>query len=201
MLVQCLVVFGVPDTTYLDSKSGSRVEFSGWDTSVSNRLPTLRTNFWLRNRNHRDEAGKLFRPALLLPAWRGRAVVTVITNPPGGLGLLIGEAPETGAVVKRVGQGAPAWQKGVREGDLIVGIDSQSVIGMPLRDIALRLRGPIGSEVNLTLSRPGSGQTLTSRRRREVVSPPPGGFDLWRTCPTSRASQRRKVALGNVRRR
>lgn len=153
MLAQCIVAFGGPDTTLLyDTKRSTRHEIFGFDGSDFNRLQ------WRRNRT-------------------GPTVVTIVTNPPGGIGLLIGEAPE-GAAIKRVVPDTPAWQGGVREGDLIVEIDAQPIAGVPLHDIALRLRGQIGSEVNLTLSRPGRAETLKVRLRRDVVSPPPDGFRL-----------------------
>jgi S1-C subfamily serine protease len=114
--------------------------------------------------------------------WRGSGaelprVITVVTNPSGGIGLLIGEA-QGGVAVKRVVTGTPAWQAGVREGDLIVAIDSQPTGESRLHDIALRLRGQIGSEVDLTLSRTGQAQTFKVKLRREEVKPPADGFRL-----------------------
>lgn len=98
-------------------------------------------------------------------------VVTAITNPPGGIGVVIGPTPR-GAVIERVVAWTPAWLKGLQAGDVIVEVDARPTVGVPLREIALRLRGDVGSEVNLTLARRGHAEPLKVKLRREVVTPP-----------------------------
>jgi hypothetical protein len=106
-----------------------------------------------------------------------RTNVTVVNDPPGGIGLLIGDAG-SGPVVKRVVPGTPASKAGVCEGDMIVAIDGQPVTGVELHDVALRLRGEIGSEVEMTVSRPGQTQPIKLKMRREAVVAPSDDFGL-----------------------
>ncbi len=181
VVAQCSMAAGVPGTSEPDLNKGPGVEPAGRDTSTSSSRHVASTNFWATHRSfsaHTNMSWALRHP----PVRRSRPVLTVVTNPPGGVGLLIAEAPGGGAVVKQVVEGTPAWEKGLRDGDLIVGIDSQSTIGMPLSAIAMGLRGPIESEVSLTVSRPVSG-AMTFSLRREAVSPPAGGFRFVMDAP------------------
>lgn len=107
----------------------------------------------------------------------GHCLVTVVKNPPGGVGLLIGQAADR-VYVRQVVAGTPAWNAGVREGDVITGIGSQATVGMRLREVAMLLRGEVGSEVDLTLARAFPARTFKVTLRREVVKPPGSGFHL-----------------------
>jgi S1-C subfamily serine protease len=104
-----------------------------------------------------------------------QAVITIFTNPLGGIGLLIGEG-SGGVVVRRVVTDSPAWRAGVREGDMIVAVDAQPTTKAALQDIALQLRGKLGTEVGLSLSRSSQPETFKVRLRRELVKPPADGF-------------------------
>jgi len=115
-----------------------------------------------------------FGPSRLVESWPSGVSVAVVTNPPGGIGLLIGDA----GMIKRVVTNTPAAKAGVREGDVITAIDEQPITGVALHDVALRLRGEIGSEVEITLSRPGQPEPLKIKLRREAVSVPSGDFGL-----------------------
>jgi carboxyl-terminal processing protease len=59
-------------------------------------------------------------------------------------------------VVSAVADG-PASRAGVLAGDTLIAIDRAPVAGMELRDVVGRLRGPVDSEIVLTLARAGSG--------------------------------------------
>lgn len=92
------------------------------------------------------------------------------TLPPGKggwLGLVISRTPE-GAVVERVDVGGLAWQAGVRNGDVIVAINGKLLAGLFLPKIAQMLREPVGSEIELTLRRPGQSDLLKAKTRRGV---------------------------------
>jgi carboxyl-terminal processing protease len=51
--------------------------------------------------------------------------------------------------------GTPAWEAGLRSGDVIVQIDGRSTYGLTVADAADRLHGPDGSEVRVQVSREG----------------------------------------------
>jgi carboxyl-terminal processing protease len=71
-------------------------------------------------------------------------------------------------------EGTPAWEAGLRSGDVIVEIDGESALGLSIEDAADRLRGQPGTEVHLKVGREGEEQdqevTLTRRiiERRAV---------------------------------
>ena len=89
----------------------------------------------------------------------------------GGTGMLLGE-DDNGTFVAQVFPHTPAADAGVQEGDRIVGIDGKSVTGVSSVDIATRLRGDIGSKVEVTYARPGVPTPIKlSFVRREVHIP------------------------------
>jgi carboxyl-terminal processing protease len=62
--------------------------------------------------------------------------------------------------------GSPAAQAGIRSGDLIFSIDKDPTYDLTLGDVEQKLRGPAGSEVELTLRR-GNGGPLKIKIKRE----------------------------------
>ncbi len=89
----------------------------------------------------------------------------------GGTGMLLGE-DTNGTFVQQVFPHTPAEEAGVQEGDRIVGVDNKSVIGVSSTDIATRLRGDVGSKVEVTYQRRGVPQPIKiSFVRREVHIP------------------------------
>jgi carboxyl-terminal processing protease len=86
---------------------------------------------------------------------------------------------------------SPAEEVGIRPGDVIVGVDDQSVQGVPLDQVVARIKGPEGTEVKLKLYRlapdteiqspqddggsgelPVGGETLDLLLTRRSISPP-----------------------------
>lgn len=90
-----------------------------------------------------------------------------------GLGLLIQNNSQGCIEVLRVYQGGPADAAGVQTGDLILAVDGTKVsgIGPQKLDEAMNLmKGPNGTEVELTLSRNGHEHELTVVRGEVNVS-------------------------------
>ena len=84
-------------------------------------------------------------------------------SPVGGIHARMGYSESGGLRVVEVPEG-PASQAGLREGDRIVSIDGDPVRSMVLEDVVERLRGPIGSEVELEVVRDGELVTLLVAR-------------------------------------
>jgi len=56
--------------------------------------------------------------------------------------------------------GSPAEAAGIQPGDIITAVDGETIAGMSLMEVVLKVRGPQGTTVNLTISRPDTVQIL-----------------------------------------
>ncbi|MBK6810784.1 MAG: PDZ domain-containing protein [Sandaracinaceae bacterium] len=81
----------------------------------------------------------------------------------GGILVRLGYSETSGLRVAEVPAG-PAMRAGLREDDRITRIDGDDVSRMPMREIVERLRGPIGSTVEIEVVRDGEFQTFTVER-------------------------------------
>ncbi|MEZ5666243.1 MAG: S41 family peptidase [Alphaproteobacteria bacterium] len=91
----------------------------------------------------------------------------------GGVGITISATTDEGVDVLAVLPGTPAELAGVQVADRIVAVDGESVIGLNVRDVVNRLRGPIGSQVMLTLHRGGNaGRVQTVPVSRAYIIAP-----------------------------
>lgn len=68
--------------------------------------------------------------------------------------------------------GSPAYEAGVRAGDIIMKVDGEDVTTMQLNDIVAKIRGPEGTVVVLSLLRPDENRSLdVSITRGEIKIP------------------------------
>src|SRR3546814_1464474 len=70
----------------------------------------------------------------------------------GGIGVRI-RLIEEGVLVLSVMEGTPAETAGLRQDDVIVGIDGSTIEGLSQEDVVSQLRGRPGSEVRLSIDR------------------------------------------------
>ncbi|MDD3653550.1 MAG: S41 family peptidase [Desulfotomaculaceae bacterium] len=92
----------------------------------------------------------------------------------GGLGILVG-VKEDYLMVVRAYQGTPAAREGIMDGDIIVKIDDHDTRGIDLDTAINLMRGPVGSQVRLTIDRKQGtreGQQFTRTLIREEISVP-----------------------------
>ena len=66
-------------------------------------------------------------------------------------------------------EGTPADHAGIREGDEILAIDGESVDYRNVPRAVLRMRGPAGTLVSLTVARDGHAEPLAFQLRRSAV--------------------------------
>jgi len=76
-----------------------------------------------------------------------------------GIGVIIGIRGGKVTIITPI-QGTPAYRLGLRAGDVIEAVDGQSTQDMDLDEVARRLRGPEGTTVKVTISRPGLKEPL-----------------------------------------
>jgi carboxyl-terminal processing protease len=85
-----------------------------------------------------------------------------------GVGMVV--APrETRTVVMQPYVGAPAFNAGIRPGDVIVKVDDKSTEGLSTTDVADMLKGPKGTVVKITVAREGYDQPLVFTVTRDEI--------------------------------
>jgi carboxyl-terminal processing protease len=89
-----------------------------------------------------------------------------------GLGIAIRQQQNGDVVVGSVYEGAPAYEAGLRRGDVIAAIEGDDARGWGSDRVVGRLRGPRGTFVNLAVRRAGFEKTLELRVRRDEVHIP-----------------------------
>jgi carboxyl-terminal processing protease len=89
----------------------------------------------------------------------------------GGLGILVGVKDKRLTVV-RTYQGTPAARAGVQASDVIVQIDERDATDIDLETAIGLMRGPVGSKINLIVTRNGSDEPLPITMFREEISVP-----------------------------
>jgi carboxyl-terminal processing protease len=85
-----------------------------------------------------------------------------------GIGVTVESAGGSIRVVSTFAD-SPAARAGVKSGDVIVGADGVDLRGKTTGEAAQVLRGQAGTTVNVTISRPSTGETLSFTMVREVI--------------------------------
>jgi len=86
----------------------------------------------------------------------------------GGLGIEVGMEDGLVKVVSPI-EDTPAYQAGIKSGDLIIKLDDTLVKGMTLEDAVKRMRGKPGSKITLTITRKDEQKLLTFTLTRAVI--------------------------------
>jgi carboxyl-terminal processing protease len=85
-----------------------------------------------------------------------------------GIGVIISVRGGRVTVISPI-EGTPAARLGLRAGDIIEAVDGVATDGMDIDDVAHRLRGPEGTTVKITISRPGLAEPLELTIQRARV--------------------------------
>ncbi len=93
----------------------------------------------------------------------------ITTGKYGGVGMEIGMRNDEVTVISPM-DNSPAQRAGIQAGDIIKEIGGVNVSGFSLENISRRLRGPVGSDLKLTIIRPGyTGKIMMTMKRTEIV--------------------------------
>ena len=86
----------------------------------------------------------------------------------GGLGI---EVSMEAGVVKVISpiDGSPAYAAGVKAGDYIVKINNEQVQGKTLSEAVEIMRGPVGSDIEITVRRIGVKKAIIFKIKREII--------------------------------
>lgn len=98
-----------------------------------------------------------------------------------GIGALVEWAEDEGAVrIIEPFEDQPAWNAGIRRGDLIIAINGQDVAELTgLNEAINRIKGPKGTEVHLTVRREGSDDPLEFPVTRDLIDIPVVESELY----------------------
>tara|TARA_B100001989_G_C24538575_1_gene466077 strand:- start:305 stop:1441 length:1137 start_codon:yes stop_codon:yes gene_type:complete len=86
----------------------------------------------------------------------------------GGLGIEIGMEAGVVKVISPI-QDTPADKAGIKAGDYIVRINDVQVQGKTLMEAVKLMRGPVGSEINLTIRRKNVKKVLNFKIKRAII--------------------------------
>ena len=86
----------------------------------------------------------------------------------GGLGIEVGMEFGVVKVITPM-DGSPAAKEGVKAGDYIVKIDGIQVQGKTLIEAVELMRGPVGSDLEITIRRKGEKKALVFKITREII--------------------------------
>ena len=86
----------------------------------------------------------------------------------GGLGLEVTQASGLLKVITPIDD-TPASRAGIQAGDIIVSIDGHTTDGLNLNDAVDKMRGPVGSQITLTLKRNGIDTPVVVTLTREII--------------------------------
>ena len=85
-----------------------------------------------------------------------------------GIGIEITQLNNQLTVVTPI-EGTPAYKAGLKPGDIILGINDESTVGMSLQDAVTRIRGPKNSEVKLSILHKDAKAPSVVRLKRAAI--------------------------------
>ncbi len=86
----------------------------------------------------------------------------------GGLGIEVGMELGVIKVIAPI-DGTPASKAGIKAGDYIVEINKEQVQGKTLMEAVKLMRGPVGTDISLTVRRKGEKKSLEFTIKREII--------------------------------
>ncbi|HXF62778.1 MAG TPA: S41 family peptidase, partial [Caldilineaceae bacterium] len=96
-----------------------------------------------------------------------------------GIGARVGwDAEANTLVITEPFENQPAWKAGLRRNDLILEVDGTSLVGTKLEEAVRMIRGPKGTDVALTVQRPGQPDPFVVRVMRDRIEIPTISTDM-----------------------
>jgi len=86
----------------------------------------------------------------------------------GGVGIEIGMEKGRPIVISPI-EGTPAHRAGIKSGDVIIEINGEDTSGMSLMDVVQRIRGKVGTKVELSIYRKGMDKPMKIELERALI--------------------------------
>jgi carboxyl-terminal processing protease len=90
----------------------------------------------------------------------------------GGLGIRILPSPDGFVNIVQPLDGTPAMRAGLHSGDKIIRVDGESIANMSIDDVVGILRGEVGTNVTITILRPGREMPFDVTVTRAIITNP-----------------------------
>ncbi len=89
----------------------------------------------------------------------------------GGLGIEVTQEDGYVKVITPMDD-SPALRSGIEAGDFIVAVNNESLLGLTLTEAVDLMRGPVGSDITLTIVREGADEPLDITVERDIIKVP-----------------------------
>ena len=86
----------------------------------------------------------------------------------GGLGIEVGQEDGLVKVISPIDD-TPAAEAGVKPGDFITHVNGESLMGLNLDEAVEKMRGPVGSEIKITILRQGENEPFDLTMTRDTI--------------------------------
>jgi carboxyl-terminal processing protease len=103
---------------------------------------------------------------VFVPPETAAANTQLMDGETGGIGAKVAVDPDGQFVITEALMGKPAAEAGIKAGDIIVSIDDKPVTNLDIAGAIKLIRGPIGTQVKLTLKRAGESFDISVTRRQ-----------------------------------
>lgn len=143
-------------------------------THASSTLPTTQERIFGAIQGLADSYGDPY--TVFLPPVEAKKFSESISGSFGGVGMEIDVKDGVPVVVAPL-KGTPAERMGVLAGDQIAAINGKSTDGLSTDEVVSRIRGPVGTSVEITLVRKGKPLTITIVRETIQVPETDDGLD------------------------
>ncbi len=89
-----------------------------------------------------------------------------------GIGAYIDQQNGFPIILGPVHDDTPAARAGLRKGDIVLAVNGWETEGVPLEEVIARIKGPAGTQVTLTISRPGEAEPFDVTLTRAHIEVP-----------------------------
>ncbi len=109
---------------------------------------------------------------VFFPPAQAAQFTSQVTGTFAGVGMQMDQDANGNLIVTAPLKDSPAMKAGVQSGDIILGIDATSTAGMAVDQAVAYIRGPIGTNVKLTIERKGTPQPIIINITRATINIP-----------------------------
>ncbi|MGB9723865.1 MAG: S41 family peptidase [Chloroflexia bacterium] len=89
-----------------------------------------------------------------------------------GIGAYIDQQDGFPVILGPVHEDTPAARARLRKGDIVIAVDGWETEGVPLEEVIARIKGPAGTQVTLTIARPGEAEPFDVTLTRAHIEVP-----------------------------